>query len=84
MTIIFEPEGTTLFAVAYNEIVKGYQHDELLFGEIDEALGGYMVRFEDAWHSPEHFSTLQEAKDFITKNHNKHTPRSMGRNYYLG
>lgn len=84
MTILFESEGDTLYAVAYDEVLNGYLHQELMWAEIDKALGGYMVRFEDSWGTPHHHATLQEAKDFVLKTYYKHTPRSMKLNFYLG
>lgn len=84
MTIIFEPEEDTLYAVAYDEILKGYLHQELMYAEIDPALGGFMVRFEDSYSDPHHCSTLEEAKEFVLKNYSRHNPRSMKRNFYLG
>lgn len=84
MNIIFEKEGDTLYGVAYDAILNGYQHDELMYAEIDPALGGFMVRFEDSWGTPHHFATIEEAKEFVLKTHYKHTPKSIGRNYWLG
>lgn len=83
MNIVFELEDNTTYAVAYDAILDGYLHTELMYAEIDEALGGFMVRFEDSWSTPHHFRTLEESKDFVLKTYFKHTPRSMGRNYFL-
>lgn len=83
MNILFEPEGATLFAVAYGEIIKGYYHEELMWAEIDPALGGFMVRFEDSYSDPHHCSTIEQAKEFVLRTYHKHTPRSMRRNYYM-
>jgi len=83
MNILFEREGTTVFAVAYDVVIKDYLHTEVLIAEIDQALGGVMVRFEDAWHNPIHCDSLEEAKAVILRDHVSHTPRSLGTNHYL-
>lgn len=84
MTIVFECFDNTMYAVAYDEIINGYMHKELMIAEIDEALGGYMVRFESDWSNPIHCDSMDDAKAVILKDYTKHTPRSMKRNYYLG
>ena len=84
MSIKFETEGNTVFAVAYDVLIKNYLHTEVLIAEIDPALGCFMVRFEDSWHNPIHCSTLDEAKSVIFRDHALHTPRSLGSNYYMG
>lgn len=84
MNIIFEEENTTLFAVAYDEIIDDYQFDELLIAEIDPALGGYMVRFESAYSAPVHCGSLDEAKRTVLKDYYKYKPTSVGKNHYIG
>jgi hypothetical protein len=84
MNIVFETEGTTVFAVSYNSIINGYCHTELLHAEIDPALGGVMVRFESAWQNPIFCETLEQAKELVLKEYYKFKPSSVGRNYFLG
>lgn len=84
MTIHFEYDDETLYAVSYDEVLNGYLHQELMWAEIDPALGGFMVRFEDSYSDTHHHATLEQAKDFVLKTYFKHTPRSMKLNFYLG
>jgi hypothetical protein len=84
MNIHFEKEGNTVFAVAYDEVIDEYRHEELLIGEIDNALGAYMVRFESDWNNPIHCDTIDQAQQLIIKNQYKYKPTSVGRNYYVG
>lgn len=84
MNIFFETEDTTIFAVAYNEIVGEYLHEEFLIAEIDPALGAVMVRYESDWNNPIHCDSVDQAKQEIIKNHYKYKPTSVRRNYYVG
>ena len=84
MKIEWETEGTTIFALAFNEIIDGYMHDTLLIAEVDKGLGDYMVRFESAWNDPIHCETLEQAKELILRNYKQYKATSLGRNYFLG
>lgn len=84
MNIVWETEGNTLFAVAYNEIINGYQFDELLIAEVNPRLGAYEVRFESAWNDPISCDYLEDAKNLILRDYKQYKPTSLGRNYFLG
>ncbi|HEY0752279.1 MAG TPA: hypothetical protein VGD26_14065 [Chitinophagaceae bacterium] len=84
MTIVFEQEKDTWFALAFDEIIDGYLHTELLIAEIDTALGAYMVRFESDWSNPTHCGSLDEAKALILRDYKQYRPTSLGRNFFLG
>lgn len=84
MNIVYEKENDTVFALAFGEVIDGYYHEELLIGEIDPALGGFMVRFESAWNNPIHCATIEEAMALIQRDYRKYKATSLGRNFYLG
>jgi hypothetical protein len=84
MNIHFETEGKTVFAVVYDHVIDDYRHEELLIAEIDEGLGSCFIRFESDWRNPIHCDNLDEAKQYIIKNHYKYKATSLGKNYYVG
>jgi hypothetical protein len=83
MRILFEIDGSTEFAVSYDAEWNGYIHEELIWAEIDKALGGFMVRWENDFSNPVHFTVLAEAKVHIERNYFRHTPLSQGKKTFI-
>lgn len=78
MRMQFIKENESFFAIAQQQIFKGYNWDEMQFAEITPALGGWMVRWEDDYSNPINFSTLIEAQKHVENSYFKHYPHSNG------
>lgn len=81
MTILFEREGETTFAVAKNEIYKGKFCDELMYAEIQKTENLFKVFFEDSYSKKYQFSTEDLAKAFVLREYDRHQPHVNGSTY---
>ena len=84
MRIIFEAEGDAYYAVAYDQELDGYIHEELLYAELSHSLGAWKVAFESDYFNPLHFDTFDLARKYVLGNYNKYTPLSQGKRHYVG
>jgi hypothetical protein len=84
MRIIFndEPDGSQS-AISLDATLDGYLHQELYWSDIIKALGGYAVRWNDAWNTPVHFETDALARKHVLENYRKHKPVSNGSKYKI-
>jgi len=84
MTILFEQEGESIFAIAKNEVYRKRVHDELLYAEIKiKAPHLFVVAYEDSYPKEVNFSNLDGAKAEILRNWSSHKPYSNGSNYEI-
>ncbi len=83
MRFTYAKEDGSYFALAQDQIFKGFRYDEMQFAEINKSLGSWMVRWEDSYKDTYHFDTLIEAQNYIEKEYIRHTPHSNGRKYEL-
>lgn len=80
--MIFINDLNITYAIEQIVIYQGKIHDELMYAEISEENGLYVVRWEDAWNNPATgFPDLDAAKEYITLYYNNHTPFINGRSY---
>jgi hypothetical protein len=79
MNLTFLSENGTTFAIAQNQKYHGRIHDELMYAEIVPFSNGVHLRWNDNFFSPEPFSSLEEAKQYVKEHHLKHTPESNGK-----
>lgn len=81
MTILFEREGDTTFAIAKNEVFKGRVHDELMYAEIVKTENVFTLFWEDDYKKKYQFSTEELAKAFILREYDRHFPHPNGSSY---
>jgi hypothetical protein len=81
MNIAFLDENGTVFAVAQNQKYKQNVYEELMYAEVTPFGNGFTVRWNDNFFSPEPFSSLEEAKQYIKDNHSHHEPESNGKTW---
>lgn len=83
--MLFEQDNATWFVVSPDAEYKDYIHEELIWAEMTESLGGAIkVHWEDSFDKPEFFDTFNDARQHILNNYNLHQPLSQGGKYYIG
>lgn len=82
MRFIREEDGT-LSAVIFDYVRDNVRHDEAFFAEILPALGGYCVKWNDAYNQPEHFADEGEARKHVVATYQSRGFHSNGRKYEL-
>jgi hypothetical protein len=83
MRIRFEQEGTTWFAISQDVEFEGYLYQELIWAEIDQALGGVMIRFESDYNNPIHVENIPAAREHVINNYFRYRPTQNGPKYKL-
>lgn len=81
MILEFITEAGTTFAVAQNQKYNGKFHDELIYAEITPFNTGFHLRWSDNFFTPEPFTTLEEAKSSVVREHLSHVPESNGKTW---
>jgi hypothetical protein len=84
MRIVFEKADDVWYAVAYDQELNDYVHQELIYAEISESLGAHKIVWEDAYFEPEFFDTFDLARKHVLANYSRHQPLSQGRKTYVG
>ncbi len=83
MTILFEQERDSTFAISKNELYQHKQCDELLWAEIQRKGDVYYVAWEGEYPKKTAFSTLEQAKSHILRECTNHRPYINGASFDL-
>lgn len=75
-----EPDNT-YSALSFDVVYRGLLTEELYWADINPALGGYMVRWQDSYNKPIHCDTFEDAKQHVIDNYSIHTPHINGKQY---
>jgi hypothetical protein len=72
-----EPDGS-YSGILKNQVYQGMMHEELYYCDIDKAVKGYTVRWQDDYSNGVDFAELGDAKQYVVLEYYKHTPHSNG------
>ena len=82
--IIWTKEGNTHFAISENYVRDHYSYEEVLWAEIDEKDGQFVVSWEDSFNTKHPFFRLEAAKNYVEENYIHHNFTQNGRSHFLG
>ena len=84
MNISFNREpDSTLSALSFDVVWKGYWVEELYWADVSKALGSFMVKWNDRYSEPIFFDSEELAKQHVIDNHSQHQPHINGKQYEL-
>jgi len=81
MTIIFENELDTTFALSKNVTYRGRWNDELMWAEIDRKNGKFILRWEDNYMNKIEFNSEEAAREIVRRDHLMHRPHVNGASF---